>query len=250
MEDEIKDLIPTIYKDVAQPTAQKLGQVFSSLVGLVVGPVGKAAEIGEKNLVNLVAKLEKIDPKDAQPVPPELGVPIFERLKYTRGEELVNLYTELFLKASQKTTESSAHPSYFEVITNLSLDEARVVEFLSRDSIGSEIPYLRIDGVNKENSGYIVFLQYFTLLGENIDFLHEYSEQVSIVNLIRLGILVDAEGTELLDESEYARLLESPNLEPLKAEIEKQGKNFRVKKSFLRVTAFGSRFIDTCVPSQ
>ncbi len=245
---ETLKLLPIIYQDLAQPTVQKFGTAISSLVGIITGPIITGSEIAEKNLKKLVERLNEED-GEILPVPPELGIPILDRLRYTTGEELVSLYTELFVKASLKESQNSTHPSYFEIITNLSVDEAKILDYVASDITDTTevIPYLRIKSESREGKGYFIYLKYFTVLSKLIKFFTPENENMYFENLVRLGILDDMVTQCLADNVHYEQLLTDPILEKWKASVE-QDYVFSTEKSYFQITNFGKNFIKTCVP--
>ena len=173
----LAEIIPEVYRDLAKPSVIKLGTAVGSILGVVLGPAGRLGEIGETNLIKLVNRLDAVS--DIQEVQPELAGPILERLRYTRSEELSSLYIELFTKAASKAQASSAHPSFFEVITNLSIDEARVLEYAKRNlkegSLG--IPCLQIKAT-EENGGFDITREYFASLDSVVSFINLRGEDL------------------------------------------------------------------------
>lgn len=246
--EDLKKILPTIYNDAAKPSVQKIGIALSSIVGLVVSPLGKAAEIGEKNLTRLIEKLNRIEKEKIVSIPPELGVPIFERLKFTRGEELVELYTELFIKASTSDTQNTAHPSYLEIITNLSVDEAKIVRYLKKSEQNSVIPYIRVKIKTEGEEGDVISKKYLTNLTEKIEFFNPNNEQMYLENLTRLGLLHDFDTRYLTNQEYYKPLLEHSLLLKIKQELENTKKTTEVEKSYFVLTDFGKNFLETCVP--
>lgn len=244
------ELLPEVYRDVAQPGVQKLGLAISSLIGVLTGPIIIGSNIAEKNLVALIRRLDKEDEGSIVPIPPELGVPILEKLRYTRGEELAKLYIELFAKASLDNSQNKAHPSYFEVLTNISVDEAKILGYLSEESSLLEIPYIRVKSEWKDKSGDVIVAKYVTLLASSIDFFTPENEQMYLENLSRLGILHDFETRYLTDDKKfYSPLRESSSVKKLKEEIEAEERVMQIEKAYFVLTSFGINFIETCVPN-
>ena len=247
--EEVLELLPTIYRDVAQASVQKIGKALSSIVGIITAPLIVGSAIAEENLNKLIQRLGKENLDDIVPVPTELGVPILERLKYTRGEELAKLYIELFVKASLKESQNRTHPSYFEIITSLSVDESKILSYLEKNFTNSEIPYIRVKGKLKDERGDIIVLKYFTLLSDSIKFFSPDNEQMYLENLVRLGILHDYGSRYLIDEKFYKPLSEHALIEKIKKSIETSGREMAIEKSYFELTDFGASFIKTCVPA-
>ena len=66
-------------------------------------------------------------------VPPEVGVPIAEKLAYVTDDQLSGLYINLLAKASTLDYAHTAHPSFVNVISNLSPDEALLLQHIRED---------------------------------------------------------------------------------------------------------------------
>ncbi len=247
--EDLAQLLPDVYRDTAKPSAQKVGQALSSIVGLIVVPVGKAAEIGQNNLLRLVERLDKIPEASVTPVPPELGIPIYEKLRYTRGEELADLYIELFAKGATKEDQDKAHPSYFEIITNLSVDEAKILDYLNHSATSVNFPYIEVRSSEGDGSGkYIVASKYFTLLPDEIEFYNPNNVQMYLENLVRLGILDDEQGIFLADDNEYKPLIEHLKVLEMKRLIEESKRLFSTSKSCFSQSSFGETFLKACMP--
>lgn len=125
------EILKEIYGDLAKPGVQQAGKALSTIMGLgntILWPVmllNERAKISlEKNLEKYRKKLEAVPEQEVCEVPPEVGVPIAEKLTYVTNEELSEMYVELLAKASQTQKASFAHPSFVNIISNLSPDEA------------------------------------------------------------------------------------------------------------------------------
>jgi hypothetical protein len=236
MNQKLAELLPNIYEDLAQPSIKRAGLALGNVVGIITTPLGTGASILEKNLDKFVKRLDKETDKEIIPINPEIGIPVFEKLRYTTTKELTDLYTELLLKASLQTSATSVHPSYLEIISNLSPEEAGVISAFQNQAL-FYIPFLTVKQSEMPDGGFIVLSEYFT----SIEALT--SERVQ--NLIRLGILERIEGRRLVNKSIYS---------PLKTKAEenwpnvKEGGHLDFDERVLRITEFGNKFIDVCVP--
>ncbi len=124
-------ILKELYGDLAKPGVQQAGKALSTVIGLgntVLWPVAlmneKAKFALESNLEKYRKKMESTPNESVCEVAPEVGVPIAEKLSYVTNEELSDMYTELLAKASQIQNSNVAHPSFVNVISNISPDEA------------------------------------------------------------------------------------------------------------------------------
>lgn len=137
---KVPGLLVDIYGDLAKPGVRQVGKALGTVFGLgntVLWPIHLANEHSrlylEKNLQDYRARLEHVPEAKIVPVAPEIGVPIAEKLTYVRDVRLADLYVTLLEKASNIDTNSEAHPSFVNVINNLSPDEAQLLEiFVNR----------------------------------------------------------------------------------------------------------------------
>ncbi|MHB1320930.1 MAG: DUF4393 domain-containing protein [Acidithiobacillus ferrivorans] len=137
-----------LYGDLAKPGVQQAGKALSTIIGLgntVLWPVALLNEKSkialENNLEKYRLKMEKVSEEDTCEVPPEIGVPIAEKLSYVTNEALSEMYIELLANASQHQNANVAHPSFVNVITNISPDEAILIRSI-RNMPG--IPFIEV----------------------------------------------------------------------------------------------------------
>lgn len=136
-----------IYDDLVQPAAKELGatlEIVAKTVNLALAPVSGVIWSYEtiKDFVStkVSEKLKNVDPIDITPPNPVVVGPALEALKYTGSEEtLRNMYANLLANALDQNTKEKTHPSFVEMIKQLSPNEA---EILKRLSEFSEYPHV------------------------------------------------------------------------------------------------------------
>lgn len=138
---KIPGLLVEIYGDLARPGVQQVGKALGTVFGLgntVLWPIHLANERSriylEKNLEDYRARLEHLPQEKVVPVAPEIGVPIAEKLAYVRDTKLADMYVTLLAKASNADSVWEAHPSFVNVINNLSPDEAQLLEYFVNET--------------------------------------------------------------------------------------------------------------------
>jgi hypothetical protein len=161
---QVPGLLKQIYGDLARPGVAQVGKALGTVLGLgttVLWPIALLNERAklalETNLERYRAELDSVPPDQIQPVPPEIGVPIAEKLSYVTDEELSRLYVNLLAKASTFDTANSAHPSFINVIGNLSPDEAVLLKEFSG---AATIPFVIAKLESKKHVGH------FRVIGE------------------------------------------------------------------------------------
>jgi hypothetical protein len=141
-------LLKEIYGDLAKPGVSQVGKALSTVVGLgntILWPVAllneKAKISLENNLNKYRERLKDIPEENITEVPPEVGVPIAEKLAYVSNEELSDMYVELLAKASSIDLASQAHPSFVNAINNFSPDEAILLNAIK---LAGDIPFVDV----------------------------------------------------------------------------------------------------------
>ena len=101
--------------------------------------------------------MKDVPPEDVSEVPPEIGVPIIEKLSYVTNEELRKLYIELLAKASIKEENDKAHPNFINIINSLSPDEANLLSYFK--SVAKYLLTNTLEVLLKSLNFFIFFFQ-------------------------------------------------------------------------------------------
>ena len=135
-----KDIIPAevvkeVYNDGVSPALKEIGKFGKDIVKtirLLTTPIQYTAHIQDR-LEKHFEKISKEIPEECKVVPPEpILIPILEKLKYHDPDdikdELSKMYQELLKKSFDKTTTSIVHPSFVDIIGQLSPDEVSLLD--------------------------------------------------------------------------------------------------------------------------
>lgn len=246
----LMNLIPDIYKDVAQPGLSVLGKAIGGVVNFCVLPLNAAGVVADgvnavlrNRLSDYAKKLERIPEEKIVEVHPQIAVPIIQKLSYTTNQDIANLFTNLLATASNNDTVDKAHPSFENIISQLSPDEARIIQYL-RAKKG--IQYCELKAYLSNVDGYRTLLEKSTLVPFQVklDFpenIHAYYD-----NLIRLGILVDMLDVYVAVDDEYDKIKEAYHFEQFDSLIPDKYKRLVLNKSYYDITKFGRMFIAAC----
>ncbi|MTI63315.1 DUF4393 domain-containing protein [Methylophaga sp.] len=146
-----------IYGDLAKPGVQQAGKALGTILGLGNTALWPIAMMNERSRIKLETNLEKYREKlESVPedeiceVAPEIGVPIAEKLAYVTDSELSDMYAELLAQASIKTKAGAAHPSFVNVISNMSPDEAILLKSVRKLVNGIPFIEVRLNNKNKK----------------------------------------------------------------------------------------------------
>lgn len=152
-----------LYKDMAQPAARNIGLALGAItsIGLFLHLLSSWGTDRlniclKKNLDEYAERMKDVPPEDVSEVPPEIGVPIIEKLSYVTNEELRKLYIELLAKASIKDENDKAHPNFINIINSLSPDEANLLSYFKKRRQISPNKYIR--STVKKSEFFHIFL--------------------------------------------------------------------------------------------
>lgn len=179
-----------VYKDLLQPSFQKLGSSLAPSAELI----GKSVEVFLYPLSCLIFGFEQVKAivgseigkrfKDKlhKLVPPKAIVagPVLESLRFACGEPtLREMYINLLATAMDIDTASKAHPSFVEIIRQLTPDEAKIVRLLNEAADGIDLSG-SLDGLLERKRN---------LLAVSAGCEYPDSIQFYIGNLDRLGFI-------------------------------------------------------------
>ena len=242
-------LLKELYGDLAKPGVIKVGKAIESLLGLgntILWPITllneKSSLALKTNLDRYREELGELEESEISGVAPEIGVPILERLAYVSNEDLVSMYSELLVKSSCINLSNYAHPSFVNILNNITPDEAVLLRYISNKK---DVPFLiaRLRGRGFDNEIYplLTDTREFNNIRypENISSYYYNLESLGIVSILRDNISSNPEiyeemesfYSEIFDGIEYDDSIETPS--------------FGCGR--IDVTSFGKLFLEACV---
>lgn len=248
-----------VYNDGLKGTATQAGEIVESIVGLfnnvVFYPVKKANALFKYKLEDFKNDLE--NRLNALPenkiVEPDLMIagPALESLKYTYDkEELRNMYLNLLISSMNTDTKDKAHPSYVEIIKQLTPLDAKVFKRLNEvGQVACAHAILKIDNTNKVYSS--AYPNY--LVEELLDLGDEFDLSTSISNLIRLGLIHHEDnGINGYDYEKFKNFNIIIKNKQLLDDINHAKRNeittsINIQQQVIMQNNFGERFADTCL---
>ena len=252
---KLPGLLIKIYGDLARPGVRQVGKALETIIGLgntILWPIALANERArislQRNLEKFRARLEKIPEEKIVPVAPEVGVPIAERLAYVQDEKLSDLYVRLLSKASAVETVGQAHPSFVNVINNLSPDEAIILETFGRVKA---IPFVVPRAVQGQR--FLPLKELLVPKRVSDGLLYSQNMEAYWSNLAGLGLVVIRYDETFDDDKVYANL-EAEWTDDLKAQIQQsdklRGRALEFSHGLISVTYYGRQFIEACQKSE
>ncbi|WP_028878227.1 DUF4393 domain-containing protein [Terasakiella pusilla] len=249
---ELVKAVP-VYQDAFQPAAQEVGKALGTVaktVNVALAPVA-ALVWGYDQIRDFVdnkvtEKLQNIPEENIVTPPTHIAGPALESLRYTGSiGELKELYANLLASSMDSSTKKNAHPSFVEIIKQLSSDEAKL---LTAFTSTEQAPAVTVRNNRRDQRGGLDHFRHFTLLGEKVGINDIYRLPNNLDNLCRLGLLEIPATYELIDDNLYKELDEHPLIRTMVETINAQNdRKAQLLHKTIIVTGLGRQFIDTCV---
>lgn len=247
---KVSSLLVEIYGDLAKPGVRQVGKALDSIIGLgntILWPITWANERSriclERNLELYRRRLSAIPEEKIVPVAPEIGVPIAEKISYVADHRLSELYVNLLAKASSADFVSQVHPSFVNVINNLSPDEAQLLEyFVSKE----DLVFITVKRVYKITGLYKIVGD--LLISNTISSKLHFPENLPayISNFEGLGLVKVHRDRSLTGKSLYEEI-ENYWLPKFPAEeTAYDASELKLLKGAISISLFGKLFISAC----
>ena len=244
------EIVPEAYNDVVQPAAKESGKTLSliprtinaALIPLQCWISRKEYQLAETEKL-LALKLEKVSAEKIITPDPYVAVPAIQAISYSMdSEELRNLYANLLSKSMNIDTKSLVHPSFVEIIKQMSPIDAQVF----KDIMGKTVlPIVDIKVIYPNNGGHKIIRRNITW----ITHLAYELVSVSLDNLCRLGLINIPNGNSYAVKSHYDIVINShftkTFIEQLK--LKHPDKTFDFNHSLIEITDLGINFNKICV---
>ncbi|MFL9567140.1 DUF4393 domain-containing protein [Acinetobacter baumannii] len=247
------DLLKEIYGDLAKPGVAQVGIALATVIGLLNTCLSPIKFLNEKtelnrqnNLKQLAKRFSEIPHEKIVEAPPEIAVPIAEKLAYVSNEELRNLYIELLAKASTNDLNSTAHPSFINIVNNLSPDEAVLIKYLRKNK---GIPFVNIELKKNDGKYGILLIDELVVIITELKLTFNANLSAYISNLAGAG-LVEIDSTHWYsDESKYEIYEKYLQTKQNTYEIQYKDafeqfpkRTYEIKKGLIRTTKLGHMF--------
>lgn len=243
---ELKDAGTNIAK-----TAKTVTGLINNCL-LPIAAVNFAFEKGrvyfEEKFSNDISQATKDIPEDNLIEPPaSIAAPVLEGLGFSHEEpNLKELYLSLLASAMDGRTPNLAHPSFAEIIRQLSSMEAGLlVELLKARQL--HFPVANLDQIFPDNRGELPRYQHLFNLRNVPD--HSAAEMPDFPSMLenwqRLGLIRIDYSKHITDETEYSWVESRPEYSALLKELGTE--QLKIQKGIIVKTAFGSKFAQAVV---
>ncbi len=247
---DLSDTLNEGYKDAIQKPLQSSSKAVTILMDFfnntILYPMQKYNLYAESKLNNFAYELKNKASKipNENLIEPQINIlgPTIEGLKYNLDEEHIKeMFTNILLSNMDNRKQGKVHPSFIEVVKQLSCEDANDLKFL-KEKNKTDLPIMNVK--------YKLTTSEFIFPTKNIFLIHEDdvydSDALVINNLVRLN-LIEIDYTHCLtDEYIYEQGFNKikPYFDiPEGYDIKELGYD----KGILRFTQYGKDFIDICL---
>jgi hypothetical protein len=196
-------------------------------------------------------KIKDVPEEDLVPPKPSIAGPTMQALGYSLDEpDLKEMYLQLLATAVDGRRSDQAHPSFVEVIRQLSADEARLLTVVLNETHSPIIRITRTD--QSDPAGGFSVLQSHVInwvdraAGDRQ--VEHPSSSVYVDNWIRLGLITVAYDTWLTRPNAYNWADTRPEVTQFRAALQHENILVSYDRGHLSATAFGLRFKGAVVP--
>lgn len=242
-----------IYEDAIQPLAKEAGKALGTLgkaVNVALAPISLVVwgydQIKDFLENKVTEKLENVPEDRITTPPPNVAGPAVEALKFTgQDPTLQDMFANLIANSLDSKTILEAHPSFVDMIKNLSSDEGLILKLFAS---AQSFPMVDVKLNNIKNGGFNILHRNVSKIGVLSNCKHPQLTSNYLDNLCRLGILEIPSGQRINDPKAYEPITSDPSLEQLKKQFEgNQELSIGFEQKFIQVTGMGRQFINACV---
>ena len=251
---EIPDSVDNALKNLTDQPTQNAGQTFGDIWYLVFGGISHAAdkkrlkyahdlEIYHQELTQAIEAIpeeKKIEPSI------QITAQALENSKYcVSSAELRSMFVKLITGTMNKDFEHLVHPSFPEMIKQMSEKDAHLLMELKRKS--NPFPVAEFREKFNEDGGYFTHFSnayISTLYGLSLD-----DCSCSLSSLEHMGLITITYEDSLTNDSRYTPLTETYIYKSMAKEIDSLNRNSHIllQKGLFRISPLGKRFIEACV---
>lgn len=250
---QVAKVVPEVYDDGLKPVVKATGETLALIpksINAALAPLRQWIDKREFNVAAtkklLQSKLEKIGANHIVTPEPYVAVPALQAISYAMSSEILrNLYANLLACSMNDSMKNRVHPSFVEIIKQLSPDEAKLISCLVNVT---NLPLIDVRHIASPKRNYSIVVRNFTDLADNVCENHNPENIAKYIdNLCRLKITDIPTGIYIANQDVYNHLEDNPIIVNIIKKKLPEGQRWEISKKGLCVTAFGKEFIDVCV---
>lgn len=241
--------VPDLYDDALKPTAQESGDVLAIVprtIKAALAPLRQWIAQKEYNVAEteklLAKKLENIDTEKIVTPESYVAVPAIQAISYSMdSEELRNLYANLLAKSMNVDTKNFVHPSFVEIIKQLSPLDAKVLKAIMEREVN---PCINLRYENPQGT--------YNSIMTNVTDFHFASQaliSISIDNLQKQNLIHIPYDAHYSNEYLYDAIIQSDFYKEQEAchPERPDGFKFTHEKKMISKTNLGQSFYEACI---
>lgn len=254
----ISEPVSQAVNNLANPLTKSIGQTMSDFWDFSLGSHislakskqnYKQAHKLEQFKAEIDSKLQKIPQENLVEAPLHIVGPAIDASRfYIEADELKEMFSNLIASSMDSRSNSQVHPSFTEVIKQLSPLDATNIELFKKSN---QYPICEYKLTFGNNAGYRVMNTNVFL--ENTKVQDLALQATSISNLIRLGLIDSPTGTYIIQPNTYEKFQETEEYKELVASLSEhidngsvdENSQISIEKGVVELTPMGKDFIKT-----
>ncbi len=248
---ELTKAVP-VYPDLIKPAAIELGKGLETVaksVNVALAPLSGLVWGYDRIKSWLESSLTKQlkDVPNEKIITPDLHVvgPAVESLRFAANNENIrDMFAKLIATSMNKDVAESAHPTFVEILKQMSSDEAKIVPMFLNNTYH---PYISIE-ILKEEYGRRAVLTHWSDLCLKAKCNYPAYASAYIENLKRLGILEFQDNAEI-EKDAYDQLLLTDSIKDVLSRLKEQepGSEIIIDRGIITRTMLGQLFMEACI---
>lgn len=253
--EQAEGVLTEVYKDLFSQALQPIGQILSYLPRAIrvagFSKVEKWIISGEENIKRaselINDKLKDIPEDQLTDTEPHIVIPAIQQLSYSQDNEVLrNLYANLIASSMIVNKKPLVHPSFIDIIKQLTPDEAKILQGIDTPNIRTIYPLVRVYASVSSSTQDLLASNFTNISFEKLDYPLEvptYLDNLERLKLIQISSYGSYPNQKVLfkDVKEKAEEIYSEvmnNLNYYNLTI--------VPTKHFNITSFGLSFIKTC----
>lgn len=242
---------PKFLDNALSEPAKEVGHTLANIFHVVFGPINypvekyrmRQAAYLKRFKEDLQFELSKVPEENLVEPPLNIVGPALEASKfYIEEEELRVMFAKLIASSMNNQSSSKAHPSFVEIIKQLTTLDASNLKIISNRI---NLPIVKYKIKVLESGGSIPHIDNVFLENKNCENLQLIGSSLS--NISRLGLINIEYGTTLTDLTRYDVFKNTQDYISLREQLQSQGdRDIYLDMGVVNITPLGKQFIDIC----